>query len=66
MVDRFEIYNYEKAYRLIFEYSDGFYNTWRIHSHCDYLSPFEFEKEYEKAQKAKLEIIKYPQENLVV
>lgn len=57
-LNRFEIYNYEKANRLIFEYIEGFYNTWRIHSHCEYLSPSEFEKQYELAQQAKSAMIK--------
>ena len=29
-----KIQNYNHAYRLIFEYIEGFYNTVRIHSHC--------------------------------
>lgn len=41
---RFTPDNYEHAYQLIFEYIEGFYNTNRIHSHCDYLSPNEYEK----------------------
>lgn len=64
-LNRFEIYNYEKAYKLIFEYIDGFYNTWRIHSYCDYLSPIEFEKEDEKVQKAQIEFTKFPEENQI-
>ena len=43
---RFKIKNYTQAYNLIFEYIDAFYNTTRIHSHCDYKSPMEYEKEY--------------------
>ena len=37
-----------QAYRLIFEYLEAFYNTKRIHSHCDYMSPDEFERVYER------------------
>lgn len=43
---RFKSYNYRRAYRLVFEYIETFYNTIRIHSHCDYLSPDHFEKLY--------------------
>ena len=45
---RFKIYDYEHAYRLVFEYIETFYNTVRIHSHCDYMSPDQFEKLYNK------------------
>lgn len=41
-----KIMNYNHAYRLVFEYIEGFYNTIRIHSHCGYLSPLQFEKKY--------------------
>lgn len=37
------IQNYEHAYQLVFEYIETFYNTMRIHSHCAYHTPFEFE-----------------------
>ncbi|WP_334298926.1 IS3 family transposase [Roseburia faecis] len=40
--------NYKHAYRLVFEYIETFYNTVRIHSHCDYMSPNDFEKMYER------------------
>lgn len=40
----------KQAYRLVFEYLETFYNTKRIHSHCDYMSPNDFEKLYEKSQ----------------
>ena len=33
-IDRFKIFNYAHAYKLIFEYIEIFYNTVRIHSHC--------------------------------
>ncbi|MCR4717311.1 MAG: IS3 family transposase, partial [Lachnospiraceae bacterium] len=42
------IINYKHAYALVFEYIEAFYNTIRIHSHCDYMSPDEFEKLYER------------------
>ena len=34
----------EEAHRSIFEYTEGFYNTWRKHSSLGYLSPDEFER----------------------
>lgn len=46
-LNRFKIFNYSHAYRLVFEYIETFYNTVRIHSHCDYMSPNDFEKLYE-------------------
>ena len=42
-LNRFKITNYEHAYRLVFEYIEGFYNTIRVHSHCDFKSPNEYE-----------------------
>lgn len=47
-INRFKIFDYNHAYRLIFEYIEAFYNTVRIHSHCGYLSPNQYESEYEK------------------
>ena len=49
-LNRFNIKNYRHAYNLIFEYIETFYNTVRIHSHCDYMSPDEFEKLYERVK----------------
>ena len=45
-LNRFRIENYNPAYRLVFEYIETFYNTVRIHRHCDYMSPDQFEKLY--------------------
>ena len=45
-INRFKIMDYKHAYRLIFEYIEAFYNTVRIHSHCDYISPDDYEKNY--------------------
>ncbi|WP_423236792.1 IS3 family transposase [Clostridium liquoris] len=45
-INRFRIKNYRHAYILVFEYIETFYNTTRIHSHCNYMSPNEFEKAY--------------------
>ena len=47
-LNRFKICDYQQAYRLVFEYIEAFYNTKRIHSHCDYMSPDDFEKLYEQ------------------
>ena len=47
-LNRFNIINFKHAYRLVFEYIETFYNTVRIHSHCDYMSPNDFEKLYER------------------
>lgn len=43
--------------RLIFEYIEAFYNTKRIHSHCDYMSPNDFEKLYEQTQTNELLLV---------
>ena len=48
-LNRFNIITFKHAYRLVFEYIETFYNTVRIHSHCDYVSPINFEKLYERA-----------------
>lgn len=45
-INRFKIFDYTHAYKLIFEYIETFYNTVRIHSHCGYLSPNDYEKQY--------------------
>ena len=50
-LNRFQILNYDHAYRLIFQYIETFYNTVRIHSHCGYLSPNEYERVYEQKLK---------------
>ena len=47
-LNRFSIRNYNHAYRLVFEYIETFYNTVRIHSHCGYVSPDEYEQLYER------------------
>jgi transposase InsO family protein len=49
-LNRFKIRNYQQAYKLVFEYIEAFYNTKRIHSHCNYMSPDDFEKLYAKVQ----------------
>lgn len=45
-LNRFKIMNYRQAYCLVFEYIETFYNTVRIHSHNNYMSPNEFEDLY--------------------
>ena len=52
-LNRFKILDHNHAYRLVFEYIEAFYNTVRIHSHCGYLSPNQYEVNYAK-QLAKL------------
>ena len=56
-LNRFKIRDYQQAYRLIFEYIEAFYNTKRIHSHCDYMSPSDFEKLYEQTQTNELLLV---------
>lgn len=51
-LNRFKIEDYQEAYRLVFEYIETFYNTMRIHSHCGYLSPNDYEKFNQKRLKA--------------
>ena len=48
-LNRFKIRDYKQAYRSIFEYLEAFYNTKRIHCHCDFMSPDEFEQVYKRA-----------------
>ena len=50
-LNRFKIFDYNHAYKLVFEYIETFYNTVRIHSHCNYVSPNEFEDNYWKELK---------------
>ncbi len=50
-LSRFRIESYDTAYSLVFEYIEAFYNTVRVHSHCDYMSPNEYEKLYKKLSK---------------
>lgn len=47
-LNRFKIKDYGDAYRLVFQYIETFYNTVRLHSHCGYFSPDEYEKNYRK------------------
>ncbi|GFI24433.1 hypothetical protein IMSAGC011_03230 [Lachnospiraceae bacterium] len=54
-ISRIKIKDYKHAYKLVFEYIETFYNTVRIHSHCNYESPNKHEKNYWKELR-KLEI----------
>ena len=56
-LNRFKIRDYDHAYRLVFEYLEAFYNTKRIHSHCDYMSPNEYEELYYKFQQDELTLV---------
>ena len=56
-LNRISIRDYEHAYKLVFEYIEAFYNTVRIHSHCGYLSPDDFEKLYNKSLVSDLRLV---------
>ena len=56
-LNRLKIHDYRQAYRLVFEYIEAFYNTKRIHSHCDFMSPNDFELLYEQTQTNKLLLV---------
>ena len=45
-LNRVQIRDYGHTYQLVFEYLEAFYNTKRIHSHCDYMSPNDYEELY--------------------
>ena len=55
-LNRFDILNLPHANALIFEYIDVFYNSQRIHGTLNYLSPIEFEKQYNLSNTAKLSL----------
>jgi putative transposase len=52
----YKIRDYNHAKKLVFEYIETFYNTVRIHSHCNYESPNQFETEYVDKQVKQLKI----------
>lgn len=56
-LNRFKIRNYNHAKKLVFEYIDAFYNTVRIHSHCDYYSPNDFENLYNSSLHSILDFV---------
>ena len=47
-LNRKKIIDYQMAYQMVFEYIETFYNTVRIHSHCDYESPNNYERNFRK------------------
>ena len=47
-IKRFRIQGLYQAKMLVFEYIETFYNTVRTHSHCGYVSPDEYERQYQK------------------
>lgn len=53
---RFDILNLPHAKALVFEYIEAFYNTQRIHGTLDYLTPLEFERQYQISETAKLSL----------
>lgn len=56
-INRFKIFDYVHAYKLVFEYIEAFYNTVRIHSHCGYMSPNDYERQYIKEMEERLKKI---------
>ena len=44
-INRFKIFNYRHAYKLVFEYIETFFIIQWSHSHCGYLSPDQYEGE---------------------
>lgn len=55
-LDSYKIKNLEHARLLVFEYIDAFYNTVRIHSHCDYMSPDDYEAKYLEEMEEEIEL----------
>ncbi len=51
-LNRFRIMTRAQTHKLVFEYIEAFYNTVRTHSHCEYMSPDQFEKLYRKVTAA--------------
>ena len=49
---RFQIQGYEHCRSLVFEYIETFYNTKRIHSHCGFTSPNEYEAKFQNKNSA--------------
>ena len=45
-LNRFVIQHLSHAHELVFEYIEAFYNTKRIHSHCEMKSPYDHEEKY--------------------
>lgn len=51
-LNRFRIESHAPAYTQVYEYIEAFYNTVRIHSHCDYMSLEQFERLYQNVTAA--------------
>lgn len=49
---RFKIKDLEHAQQLVFEYIETFYNTVRLHGTLGYISPNQYEKQYENSRNA--------------
>ena len=49
-LNRFKIMDYRQTYQLVFEYIETFYNTVRIHNHCGYISPNNYESAFFKCR----------------
>ena len=47
-LNRKNISDCTQAYQMVFEYIEGFSNTVRIHSHCNYQAPNKYEENYYK------------------
>lgn len=45
-LNRYVIKNIKHAHDLIFEYIEAFYNTMRIHNHCNMKSPYDYEETF--------------------
>lgn len=56
-LNRFRIANIDAAKTLVWEYIEAFYNTVRIHSHCDYMSPDQYEHMYEEVVAKNLKVV---------
>lgn len=56
-LNRFQIANFDAAYKLVFEYIETFYNMVRIHSHCDYMSPNDYERMYEEVMAENVKVL---------
>ena len=56
-MNRFRIANLDAAKPLVWEYIEAFYNTVRIHSHCNYMSPDHYEHMYEKVIVKNLKLV---------
>ena len=49
-LNRYDFKNIEEVKASTFEYINAFYNTVRIHSHCKFMSPAEYENRYQNGK----------------